>query len=281
MLKCKMNYFEVDSHQNKYYIVPEALMSESLRNDFTKQKSKYPFYKKTWEDTSKMVYMKEDDYIRYAQIIISEFSDKKNVSLSAITMAIESSFLLLERNGFNQESFTMINSLTTQFLKLSYNKQLKNQFQLIVASPRAKEFVMKTMLCKSLAEKIGWKSELILKKLFVASFFCDLGELIPNDENDPYDNHQKKSIEFLEKYGKVSEDVRQAILHHHEYNDGSGPYGLVKHSIHPMARIIRVVDELIGLISRKDKEFIQKIKEMSIQKLDSQIVTNLLTMLNN
>lgn len=276
-----MNYFEVDSHQNKYYVVPEALMSSSIKDDFKKQKINYPFYKKTWEDSSKMVYMKEEDYIKYSQIIIGEVTDKNSVSLSAITMAIESSYLLLEKNGFNKDSFNMINSLTEQFLKINYNKQLKNQFQFIVASPRSKEFVMKTILCKALAVKIGWKSDMILKKLFIASFFCDLGELIPNEEGDPYDNHQKKSIAFLEKYGKLSEDVRQAILHHHEYNDGSGPYGLVKHSIHPMARIIRVVDELIGFISRKDKEFVQKIKEMSIQKLDSQIVTMLLTMLNH
>ena len=123
---------------------------------------------------------------------------------------------------------------------------------------------------------MGLKNPKILERLFIAALFCDIGELIPNPENK---THQQLSIDFMEAFGHISDDIKQAMLHHHENNDGTGPFKIFKHKIHPYARIIRVVDELLHLITIKDKDFLIELKKQSVQKLDSTIVSILLKLL--
>jgi HD-GYP domain-containing protein (c-di-GMP phosphodiesterase class II) len=61
--------------------------------------------------------------------------------------------------------------------------------------------------------------------------------------------HIASSIRLLkEGVLKISETIFQIILQHHENYDGSGPAGISGSKIHPLARILRITDDLIALI---------------------------------
>jgi predicted hydrolase (HD superfamily) len=109
----------------------------------------------------------------------------------------------------------------------------------------------------------------------LASLFCDIGEEIPNPKNIL---HSELSVEMLHKYN-ISEDILQAILHHHEYDDGTGPLRVTRFKIHSIAKIIRVVEECLIGIKDKDSNF-QRLKDLSPTKLDSQITEACLLLFN-
>lgn len=270
-----MSFFEIDSYNNKFYIIPEEL-SNSIKDISKEMHSSILTYKKINTKNGNMIYIKEEDYINFSRLLVHTYQ-KPDASLNIITMAVETAFLMIEKNGINIGSYNILEKLSQDFLKLNFDNNFKEQFKVILASPRSKDFIMRAILCKTVAIKMNLKSNMILRKIFLASFFCDLGEILPNPNSKP---HQEMSVQFLQTYVSVGDDIRQAILHHHEYNDGTGFYKIFKNKIHPIARIIRVVDELLILISNKDTEFLKTLKQMSICKLDSTVVKAMIDSIN-
>jgi len=64
--------------------------------------------------------------------------------------------------------------------------------------------------------------------------------------------HPTMGYEFLKENGLYTEEIRQAILHHHENYDGSGyPSNLKGDDIPYMSRILRVCDVFAALVSER------------------------------
>lgn len=83
-------------------------------------------------------------------------------------------------------------------------------------------------------------------------------------------DHVKKSVEQLgfvpKEYRQVFED---AVLMHHENMDGSGyPYGITGDKIPDIARILRVAESFVALISRRNYRGISD-KESALEELKS------------
>lgn len=101
-------------------------------------------------------------------------------------------------------------------------------------------------------------------ELAVAGFLHDIGklELSPylygrNTEGLSIEGmkymrmHSRLSYKILGKY-KLSQQIMETILHHHEAYDGSGyPDNLIGENIPLGARILRVADEFAALISER------------------------------
>ena len=60
----------------------------------------------------------------------------------------------------------------------------------------------------------------------------------------------KNTIEAIKIHVNLAADVENAILHHHEYVDGSGPLGIQRNQIHPIGHLIRIADEITSKLLR-------------------------------
>ena len=112
------------------------------------------------------------------------------------------------------------------------------------------------MLSWLVGRKLGWHSEPVLFKVFLAGLLHDIGlkevdksllqkkrALWTYEEVNLYESHAKKGMEILNSCERVPEEAILAAYHHHEDCVGKGfPQRLKKHQTSPIARLIRVVD---------------------------------------
>ena len=116
------------------------------------------------------------------------------------------------------------------------------------------------VLAYLIAKEIGWNSEPILCRIFLAGLLHDIGlrglksELLeknPNLFNDyeleKYRQHPVEGMEILNELGDIPEEVILAAYQHHEFCDGSGyPLGIRKNKISPISKLITVADIVDG-----------------------------------
>lgn len=192
------------------------------------------------------IYLLEEDYIRYTKKIINSSIVSDSAKIHSISMALETSFILLEKMGVSPELISFQKEISKQFLKIKFNDEFKKEFKQMLCSQEVKNILLKCILTKAIGQNISWWSDLMSERLFVSTFFCDLGAI--NCPEGVF--HARRSYDLLQKKG-LTPDILQAILHHHENNDGTGPLEMTRFQIQPMAKIIRVVDETIQIISDK------------------------------
>ncbi len=116
-----------------------------------------------------------------------------------------------------------------------------------------------SLLSVMLAKQLGWSSPETVFLISSAGLFHDIGkremapELIRKKEVDMsedellvYREHPRIGAEVLENIGGAPDGIVQIILHHHENVDGSGyPSGIGRVRIHPVAKIINLVDQFL------------------------------------
>ena len=103
-----------------------------------------------------------------------------------------------------------------------------------------------------------------MKEVVLAGLMHDFGKLeIPDEilnkpgrlQSDEYKimkSHAEKSYEKIRYRKEISEDVKMAVLHHHENVDGTGyPDGLTRAEQNIYTRIIHVADVYDALVSRR------------------------------
>ena len=94
-----------------------------------------------------------------------------------------------------------------------------------------------------------------LQKLVVAGLLHDIGKLVvpleildkpgklSSVEFSVIEQHPQNGYLLMKDDEQICEDVKLAILHHHERLDGSGyPRGLAKDNIHECAKIVAIAD---------------------------------------
>jgi putative nucleotidyltransferase with HDIG domain len=119
------------------------------------------------------------------------------------------------------------------------------------------------ILAMGLAHSLGWKQNQI-REAGLAGLLHDIGKtLIPTsilnkpgnlneDEFDMMKQHTTKGFNIISRDSALSEDVKQAALHHHERPDGTGyPDKLAKHQISKTAALISIVDAYDAITSNR------------------------------
>lgn len=108
---------------------------------------------------------------------------------------------------------------------------------------------------------LGWSSAPTLFKVAMGGLLHDIGkkEIAPEilekprqdhtqKEREIYESHPMRGKELLSLIRSVPDDVVQITMHHHENALGRGfPYRLLKSKIHPLAKLVAVVDEFCDL----------------------------------
>lgn len=140
-----------------------------------------------------------------------------------------------------------------------------------------------------------------LQSLVTAALLADLGKMkVPKellnkagkltyDETLECQKHVIESHELIKNYSFVTEDVKQAVLLHHERMDGSGyPLGLKGNKIPLLARIIAIADVYNALTSNRSYrkkmspfEAIKTLETEYLDKLDSKILYIFLNRIGN
>ena len=113
-----------------------------------------------------------------------------------------------------------------------------------------------------IAKQIGWHSPQTLYKVSMGGLLHDVGlkeidrsileksrSTLTLDELRSMETHPTRGTELLGRDASIPSDVLQIILQHHERDQGTGyPAGLIKNRIHPLARLIGMVDEFCELL---------------------------------
>lgn len=147
-----------------------------------------------------------------------------------------------------------------------------------------------SVLSAMMALELGYSYQDV-QKVTMAALLHDIGkravpayilnkpeELTPN-EFEIMKRHSEYGYDMLEKLYSIPEDVKQAVLQHHEKKDGSGyPLGLKGEAINAYARIITVADIYDALVSKRayhdpypPSEAVELLMG-SIDQLDSNVV---------
>jgi uncharacterized domain HDIG len=155
---------------------------------------------------------------------------------------------------------TLVRTLAEQLLQ----DESSHGLQCVRASPQSDPLILHsldmTILAMSMAKELGW-SRLDIEDTGVAALLHDIGELrIPHQilhkrteltkaELSYMHMHPQYGFELLTSLNAYTPKIRNAILQHHEWLDGSGyPKKLTAHSLDPLSRLLAVadfVDELL------------------------------------
>ncbi|GEN44677.1 HD-GYP domain-containing protein [Alkalibacillus haloalkaliphilus] len=171
-----------------------------------------------------------------------------------------------------------------------YNKPENYFYYHIVSMP---------VIATFLAKQLGYSSKERLN-IALAAFLSDIGML--KDQEDIYlqnrnltqeefkkiRQHPVESYRFIENL-PVHQDVKVAVLQHHERIDGSGyPMGVKADKIHPFANIIAVSDIFHAMTServyrRKQSPYkvVEELMKEHIDKLDMKVLNQLVKSIVN
>jgi putative nucleotidyltransferase with HDIG domain len=110
-----------------------------------------------------------------------------------------------------------------------------------------------------LARQLSWSSPSMLLKIALGGLLHDVGlkEVSPSitgrsridrnaDETKSYESHATRGAELLSRINGIPSEIIQITLQHHENCQGHGyPSGIKRDRIHPLARLISVVDQFV------------------------------------
>jgi hypothetical protein len=222
------------------------------------------------------VYIQENDLSIYTQALLKnqKINQQHQSDLSFLSQKTQLALWSLKKQGLNHQNFALVDDIAKSIVNLGLNQKITDIFKQIPASDSQK-YLIRTFLTKLLCIRLKFTSESTLYKITVASLLCDIG-LYVNPENK---FHGQASIDGLTNL-KISSDIEQIILHHHENNDGTGPLKMTRHKIHPLAKVLRVCDEFCELlfVKKQDKTYIlaelyvqcpKKFETNLVQELDS------------
>jgi hypothetical protein len=206
-------------------------------------------------ESIKYLYLAESDLLGYTQQVIKQNKLSESASGAIVQLAERTQLALwgLQQQGVNHQNYFLLENIAQSIVALGTNHKISELFSQI-PSGDAQKYLIRTFLAKLLCYKLQFTSEATLYKITLSSLLCDVG-LYAKDLGTT--THQEKSVEILQTL-KIPGDVAQIILHHHEYNDGSGPLKVSRHRIHPLAKVLRVTDEFTDIL------FTQKIDKNTI-----------------
>lgn len=159
-----------------------------------------------------------------------------------------------------------------------------------------------TFFSLMLAKKLIWSSESNLIYLSLGAMFHDIGrKMLPasleskypatltKDEIKELQRHPILGAEILRKMRNIPETVIQVVLQHHENHQGTGyPYGIPKHKIHPLSKIVAISNTFINLTDKVKGENIESRYKNAFTELllenynnfDSQTIKGLVNIFN-
>lgn len=190
-------------------------------------------------------YLKEKDFIIYSNSVIKTEHSHRQTKLIAASFGLEMILIQIKSEGFSNQILNLCKQVVLQIKDLSFDKAFKDYIKMTECSPQVKYYLLRAVVSKSLAYKMGWSSRKIIDDVLLAALLCDLGSEMATN---PGIFHGEYLSSVMSLNHKISDAVTQGIRHHHEYNDGTGPLKLSRFQINPVAKIIRTVEDCLEML---------------------------------
>jgi HD-GYP domain-containing protein (c-di-GMP phosphodiesterase class II) len=205
----------------------------------------------------KKVYVKSMNQVEFIRFGLEVHSlSKTEERVNAVISTTKQIFNLFEKTGVTGQNCLFLKAAAEEIVVLIKRQDSLRLFlaQIQSDSVMFSHALIRTLFCLAAAKKLDWTSESLLTKITLASLFCDVslkGKMevvlksptaLNKNEKDLYLNHMSKTVQEVGKFINLSSEAENAILHHHENIDGSGPLGLTKNQIYPVGHLIRIGD---------------------------------------
>jgi len=226
---------------------------------------------------------------------------KKAGVLAVVTGSILSS---INAEGVNPETMKDCKALVSSSVQLLANNEVA--LALLESLNAMNDWLYAHSLGVStygvmLAKKLGWTSTPSLVRIATAGLLHDIGlkglppELLAKssaqmsvDELKEYSFHPLKSADLLYEMGGLTEEIIQAVLHHHEACDGSGyPKHLNARRISPLGKVLSIVDEFCMLTIKNPttrqmnpKDAIARMQSAFASSYDATFLTEFVALVN-
>lgn len=150
-----------------------------------------------------------------------------------------------------------------------------------------------TLFSTSIIKQFEWQSQTTIEAASMACMFHDIGKMkmpkslvekrpseMTEDELELYRNHPILGAEMVDGNQLVNNSVKQIILQHHEYYDGTGfPFNKKGSKILTLANIVCLVDDFVHMMMDKNIKPTEALKmilmdPMKVSRYNSMIVEN-------
>lgn len=119
-----------------------------------------------------------------------------------------------------------------------------------------------TLFSTAIIKQFDWQSKTTIEATALACLFHDIGKMklpkellekrpleMDDDEYSLYMTHPQIGVEIIEENRMINNSVKQIILQHHEYFDGTGfPYKKKGSSILTLANIVCLADDFVHVM---------------------------------
>jgi putative nucleotidyltransferase with HDIG domain len=211
------------------------------------------------------------EFVGFNMKVLSALEKESDVKEEKVNNFINyTNAILMENTFLNELGEDEIDEiLEYSSLTFSILKKQKSLFKLLQNlaenhEPVYAHSLSTAVLSYLIAKKVGWTTEPVLFKIFLASLLHDIGkrDVSPEilnknpafftvEEKEEYESHPQRGMEILNALGGLQSEVILAAYQHHENCVGKGyPLGLTKQKISPISRLISctdiICDHLIG-----------------------------------
>ncbi len=147
----------------------------------------------------------------------------------------------------------------------------------------------------SIIKQFEWQSKTTIGCTALACLFHDIGKMalpeellhmnsddMSEEQLEVYKTHVEKGYELLDGNPMLNNSVKQIVLQHHEYFDGTGfPYGKKGSKILTLANIVCLADDFAHIIQDEELKPIDALKELltrrdQLTRYNSRVVENLI-----
>jgi response regulator RpfG family c-di-GMP phosphodiesterase len=147
----------------------------------------------------------------------------------------------------------------------------------------------------SIIKQFEWQSKTTIECTALACLFHDIGKMalpeellhmnsddMSEEQLEVYKTHVEKGYELLDGNPMLNNSVKQIVLQHHEYFDGTGfPYGKKGSKILTLANIVCLADDFAHIIQDEELKPIDALKELltrrdQLTRYNSRVVENLI-----
>ena len=204
---------------------------------------------------NKDIFIKKEDWSIFFEEQSFDFSDlyslQKKIDLILINFS----------NSKNQEAFNLIKQISIKTNEIILKKKDLLSFDGTLSS----KIILRTLLVSKMAFFFPFiRKCLSEEELVLTSILCDISLFNYTDES----LHHLQSARMSQKF--VSNDVYLGILHHHEMNNGNGPFKYDSTRSHIYGQIVHMCDDFIESLKSK-----QDLAHFISAKHDKEIILGL------
>ncbi len=150
-----------------------------------------------------------------------------------------------------------------------------------------------TLFTSSIIKQFDWQSKTTIETTALACMFHDIGKTqlpeairdkkrheLNDEELEVYKTHSTLGAGMVDGHIMMNHSVKQIILQHHEYYDGTGfPTGIRGNRIVTLANIVCLANDFVGIIMRDSIKPVEALKVLlkekdSVKRYHSMILEN-------